>query len=527
MTSKIENKRILLICRERMSYPFFFLATQLQAQGNTVGFFFASSFEGFYNKSRHNKHTYFYAKDNFDDIYDLNKATSTFLNRSKNVDMDVDKSYCDKIDDFYPIRKQFLFEQNLCSEFHFRFQNNNISDNEKLFWLESVYKNTHENIKDFNPDLILDLENVTITRLAIKYNADKLDIPYIGINYPRYKDYIIPSFNLSIENDEYLYERYNKLTTDKNSKCQDYLNYYREKKEILPEKFKNSITDYKYDYVHGLKTVVGSMLREFDIEITSGNLKKKNYKFNLPLFENPFKKVLFHIKYEIKRMLSFNRAYPYFENPIENEKYIYYPLHLIPESTTFIQAPMFVDELSVIRNISKSLPFGIKLYVKEHPAMCGERPISFYNEVNKLTNIRLIKLSYYSDPKPLIEKSLGVITIAGSSALEAVMLNRPAMIFGNVSYSLIDSILKNRSFEELSTDIKKMIVDDQICDDEIVKYFMLIEDVGVEIRLAKMVKETETAIVHKRKIMPETEFELQKLMTLFEKGLEIYEHQKS
>jgi len=525
MTKKIINQRVLLICRERMSYPFFFLAKQLQNQGNTVGLFFASSFEGFYNKSRHNKHTYFYAKENFDNIYDLNHATNLFLERKN--ESSIDKEYLCGIDDFYPIRKQFLFEQNLCSEFHFRFQNNKINDDEKLYWLEQVYKNTQKNVADFNPDVILDLENVTITRLAIKYTADKLKIPYIGINYPRYKDYIIPSFNLSIGNDAFLYELYSSLNSDLGSEQKKYLDSYRAQKEILPEKFKNSISDYKYDYMHGLKTVVGAMIREFGIEIISGNLKKKKYKFNLPLFENPFKKVFFHMKYEAKRIFSFSSIYPYFEAPIDGEAYLYYPLHLIPESTTFIQAPMFIDELSVIRNVSKSLPFGIKLYIKEHPAMCGERPVSFYNEINKLTNVRLIKLNHYSDPKPLIQKSSGVITIAGSSALEATMLNKPAMIFGNVSYSLISSIKKNHSFDELSSDIKNMIADYQPCDDEIIKYFMLIEKIGIEIQLAKMVKETETAVVHSRKISSETQQQLENLMALFEKGLEIYEYQEN
>ncbi len=508
-----------------MSYPFFYLAKDLQEQGNTIGLFFVSSFEGFYNKSRHNKYTYFYAKDNFENIYDLNDATERFLSSS---DKDIiDNEFLSDIDDYYPIRKQFLFEQNLCSEFHFRFQNNRINDKEKLFWIESVYINTKKNLDDFSPDIILDLENVTITRLAIKYYADKLNIPYIGINYPRYKDYIIPSFNLSIENDVFLYERFNKVNVEESTGHKKYLNDYRAKDKILPEKFKNSITDYKYDYVHGLKTIVGSMLREFDIECTSGNLKKKKYKFNLPLFENPFKKVLFHLRYEIKRVISFSRLFNHFDEPIKNDKYLYYPLHLIPESTTFIQAPMFIDELSVIRNISKSLPYNIKLYVKEHPAMCGERPITFYKELKKLTNVRLIQLNYYSDPKPIIENSLGVITVAGSTALEAVMLNKPALIFGHVPYELINGVRKNSSLNELSADIKEMISEFKQCDNEIIKYFMLIESIGVEIQLAKMVKETETAIVHNKKINTETKNELIKLMTLFEKGLYIYEQQKN
>ena len=75
----------------------------------------------------------------------------------------------------------------------------------------------------------------------------------------------------------------------------------------------------------------------------------------------------------------------YFSNPISGEKYVYMPLHLIPESSTSVLSPFYLNELASIEQVSKSLPLGWYLYVKEHQSMLGERSINFYKKANKIT----------------------------------------------------------------------------------------------------------------------------------------------
>jgi hypothetical protein len=82
----------------------------------------------------------------------------------------------------------------------------------------------------------------------------------------------------------------------------------------------------------------------------------------------------------------------------------------------------------------------------------------------KLYNAKLVKFNYYSDPKPWMLNSKGVITISGSTAFEARMLSRLASVFGHVCFNVIDGIdivnsirdLKN-IFTGVSLDIKKLI----------------------------------------------------------------------
>ena len=51
-----------------------------------------------------------------------------------------------------------------------------------------------------------------------------------------------------------------------------------------------------------------------------------------------------------------------------------FPLQLKPESSTSVLARYYCDDLSVIKNIAFNIPFGCKLYVKEHFVNYGKYP---------------------------------------------------------------------------------------------------------------------------------------------------------
>jgi hypothetical protein len=133
----------------------------------------------------------------------------------------------------------------------------------------------------------------------------------------------------------------------------------------------------------------------------------------------------------------------------DDEKFIYFPLHYEPERLLFVQAPLYTNQLEVITNIAKSLPIDYKLYVKEHPAMSVKnwRPTSYYKQILDLPNVRLVHTS--ADYKEIIDKCSLVVTIAGSSGLEAVFHNKPTIVFADVSYSSLPSVYRLKNYEEL------------------------------------------------------------------------------
>ena len=145
----------------------------------------------------------------------------------------------------------------------------------------------------------------------------------------------------------------------------------------------------------------------------------------------------------------------FFENPVEGEKFVLFPLHKQPEASTLIFGKWHNNQLSVIENIVRSLPVNHKLYVKEHYSGYGNRNPSFYKEVKKYAGVRLI--SPHVNNIDLIKKTSLVITITGTTGWEAIMFQKPVIVLGNVFYDVFDCIKKVKDIKNLPTMVRELI----------------------------------------------------------------------
>ncbi len=143
-----------------------------------------------------------------------------------------------------------------------------------------------------------------------------------------------------------------------------------------------------------------------------------------------------------------------FLHKIPNEKFIYFALPAEPERTVLLAAPFYTNQLDVVSNIVKSLPFGYKLYVKEHPAMNsrGWRKISYYKQLIKMPNVKLVHPQVKSED--IIKKSSLVIAISGTAGFEASFFNKPSIVFTDTNYSILSNVIRLKSVEELPEAIR-------------------------------------------------------------------------
>lgn len=123
----------------------------------------------------------------------------------------------------------------------------------------------------------------------------------------------------------------------------------------------------------------------------------------------------------------FEAAAPYLESD-----YIYYPLHLEPESATLMQSEHFTNQLAFIEQISKNMPAGYKLLVKEHIPAMGVRPIGFYDRIRSLPDVHL--LTPFDDSFELIKHAQLVCVLAGTVGWEAMMLGIPLLVIGTAQF---------------------------------------------------------------------------------------------
>ena len=168
-----------------------------------------------------------------------------------------------------------------------------------------------------------------------------------------------------------------------------------------------------------------------------------------------------------------------------NDHFVYFPLHIEPERTLSVAAPFYTNQLEIITHISKSLPVGYKLYVKEHPVqkVRGWRTIDFYKKILELPNVNLVHPSIKSEE--MLKNCSLVITITGTTGIEAAFYEKPSIVFTDVSYSSLPFVHRLKNIEELPTIIGKFL-EEKFDYSSLNDYVNFIENKSFEVNLTKI-----------------------------------------
>ncbi|WP_339868260.1 hypothetical protein [Pseudohongiella nitratireducens] len=141
--------------------------------------------------------------------------------------------------------------------------------------------------------------------------------------------------------------------------------------------------------------------------------------------------------------------------------YVYFAIHYQPELTTTPLGDEYSDQFHVIRHLSKSLPKGIILVVKEHPSqfsrvLYGEqgRHLGCWEQVSKLDNVVLADLSISSIS--LVKHSKAVATITGTAGWESLVNGKACLYFGGAWYQAFTQATKV-DFSNLAQNLEKAL----------------------------------------------------------------------
>ena len=174
---------------------------------------------------------------------------------------------------------------------------------------------------------------------------------------------------------------------------------------------------------------------------------------------------------ELKKSSELRKRRKFIKNNLSEviptkEKFVYYPLHIEQERNLLIAAPFFTNQTELIRNISKSLPIGYKLVVKEHPAQETRewRKISEYEEIMDIPNVILLHPSVSSSK--ILERCSLTITIGGTTGLEAAFYKKPSIILNEMDYSMLPSVDfvqdVHTLHEKIKVSLKKVVSSDDL-----------------------------------------------------------------
>ena len=195
------------------------------------------------------------------------------------------------------------------------------------------------------------------------------------------------------------------------------------------------------------------------------------------------------LKDESTKKLRRKRRYSFIENNLEtkiksDEKFIYFPMAVDEERNLLIAAPYYTNQLEIIRHIAKSLPIGFKLYVKENPNQKIRywRDIEEYKAIMAIPNVSLFHPNVLAET--LFQHCSLVISIGGSSGLDAAFYEKPSIIFTDLGYSVLPSVSRINSVTELSRIIRESLLK-KVNSEDLDKYLTTIHNNSFDFTIAE------------------------------------------
>lgn len=154
--------------------------------------------------------------------------------------------------------------------------------------------------------------------------------------------------------------------------------------------------------------------------------------------------------------------------PPEN-RFIYYPMHMQPESSIDAWAPFYQNQLGFVMQLALAIPADTTFVIKLH----FSDPDNYSRQqLRQLMSLPGLRIAHPNAPgSDFIENAALVVGIQGTSCLEAALLGKPVLIFGDSPYVNFPRSERAKRPDELYEQIRRMLKEPPPSDDEIVEAY--------------------------------------------------------
>lgn len=194
------------------------------------------------------------------------------------------------------------------------------------------------------------------------------------------------------------------------------------------------------------------------------NRFKNNYKYgkNNFVYYEFFEYVNIFLRKK-KNIFLMNKSL--FIDQVPKENYIFYGLHMQPESTIDVMAPFYSNQIEIVRHISRAAPIDHKILIKIHISDSDNYSNKELKKFLDIPNVFLV--SPFVGSKEFIVNAKLLISIQGTIALEGSLLGKPVIVFGDSAYLKFDSVKKIKSIEDLPLLVEKQLKKKKNSDEQI------------------------------------------------------------
>lgn len=141
-----------------------------------------------------------------------------------------------------------------------------------------------------------------------------------------------------------------------------------------------------------------------------------------------------------------NRGLKFLKVPPDTP-YVFFGFHMQPEMGIDVWAPYFSNQPYVISCIAKSIPPTHKVLVKLHKIDADHWSNTQLRRIEKMPGVELV--SSTANSQDFVTKADIVFSIQGTIALEAALLGRPVITFGETMYEDLPTVTRVGSLIDL------------------------------------------------------------------------------
>jgi hypothetical protein len=150
--------------------------------------------------------------------------------------------------------------------------------------------------------------------------------------------------------------------------------------------------------------------------------------------------------------------------------FVLFGLHMQPESSIDVWAPFHANQFGVIESLARSVPPTHQLLVKLHKSDADNYSRSQLDFLRRLPGVRLV--SPFASSRAFVEAASMIVAIQGTMALEAALLGKPVIVFGDSMLPDLPSVAKVEAIRDLPDLIRRKLGEERPSRDAIVQGLM-------------------------------------------------------
>jgi CDP-glycerol glycerophosphotransferase (TagB/SpsB family) len=136
--------------------------------------------------------------------------------------------------------------------------------------------------------------------------------------------------------------------------------------------------------------------------------------------------------------------------------FVFFGLHMQPESSIDVWAPFYADQFNIIETIARSIPPSHRLLVKLHKSDADNYSRRQLDRLRRVPGVELV--SPFVQSREFIEQSSLVITIQGTIGTEATLLGKPVIVFGESNLVQFPSVESVGAIHDLPRLVRKQLL---------------------------------------------------------------------